>query len=242
MTVVALLATRPDETALPGLSETATLSPAETTRLYEAMLVDAMRTIDRSGGELLINYDPGDDEAETKAALRALAAQALADPDEARFEPQVGSNTAAVVGNTVTHLLEQENATTAAMLRPEAPLVPRTMVDSAAMSLRRHEVVLGPAADGRLYYAGFREPIDFENAFSPPAAETVATRGADAGYDIDFEPQHTLVDTPADLRSVLALLQSRRRSGVPVPSATAALVDDLGLVAAGDETLSLDRR
>lgn len=242
MTVVALLARPPTADVLPGLTDADLISHDEAADLYEAMLADAMRTIELSGGDLLVNFDPGDDEQETVAALRTVAANALDDPDTARFEPQVGSSKASVVGNTITHLLEEEDATTAAVLRPEAPLVTRSLIDSAAMQLRRNEVVLGPATEGRVYYAGFREPIDFENALTPPAVDTLATRGADAGLDVEFEQQLPLIETNAELRSTVALLQARQQAGRVVPIATTNALDDLGLVAtSGESGLELTR-
>jgi hypothetical protein len=64
-----------------------------------------------------------------------------------RFERKVGSSRSARVGNTVTHLLEEENAQSVGVLEPTVPLVNRTEIDGAAMSLRRHELVHGPLGD-----------------------------------------------------------------------------------------------
>lgn len=253
MTIVALLAEPPqDGSVLPALTDSPVLSETEARELYSAMLADTLRAVRASGGELLVNYAApgketdaeaaasGDEDAE--AQLRAIAADTLGDLDGIRFEPQVGSTPAAVIGNTVTHLLEREEATTAAVLRPEAPFVDRSLIDSAAMKLRRNDVVLGPAADGRVYYAGFSEPVDFEDALEPPAVETLATRGVDAGLSVEFETQQPLVDTGEELRTFLSLLQARRRSGVAVPASTAELIEDLGLaVECGEEGLELVR-
>lgn len=243
MTVVALLARRPDEgVVLTGLADETPLSTAEAATLYEAMLADTMAAVRNSGGDLLVNYAPGEDDAETEARLRSVAASTLDDPDDIRFEVQVGSTESAVVGNTITHLLETEDAATAAVLRPEAPLVGRALVDSAAMKLRRNDVVLGPAEDGHVYYAGFGDPIDFENALAPPTVETLATRAVDAGLDVALESQHSLVRSAAGLRTVLATLQARRSAGLPLPEATTDVVDQLGLVVEGEGDAPVLRR
>jgi 23S rRNA (uridine2552-2'-O)-methyltransferase len=46
------------------------------------------------------------------------------------------------------------------------------------MKLRRSEVVLGPADDGDLYFAGFKAPVDFEAAFE-------ALRPGAKGHEVD---------------------------------------------------------
>lgn len=231
MTVVAVLATPPREGAvLPSLVETAPISAAEAAELYAAMLVDAMATVEASGGELLVNYRAAESgEGGPEAELRDLAEAALATPEDARFEVQVGSTPAGRIGNTITHLLEREGATTAAVLRPEAPLVRRTTIDGAAMKLRRDEVVLGPGPDGRVYYAGFSEPIDFEDALSPPSVETLTARARDAGHGVAFESLSPLAETASDLHTLVPMLRAREHAGLPVPEATFATVDDFGL-------------
>jgi len=169
MTVIAVLASPPREgLVLPALSETSPLSAAAVTDLYEAMLADTFQAIDRSGAELLVNYPDSEQlpdahrtDTEPVAELRAIVADALDDPSDVRFEPQVGSTFSARAGNTVTHLLREEEAASAAIIRGTAPLLSRTMIDGAAMKLRTNDVVVGPASEGRVYYAGFTEVIDF---------------------------------------------------------------------------------
>jgi glycosyltransferase A (GT-A) superfamily protein (DUF2064 family) len=234
MTVVAVLADPPrDDVILPRLPETSPLSSAEATDLYEAMLKDVVTAVAGSGAELLVNYRDDDDLPErdrrSEAQLRAVVADALGDADEARFEVQVGSSSAARVGNTVTHLLEGEGVQSAAVLYPNAPLVDRKEIDNAAMKLRRSEVVLGPADVGRTYYAGFTDAIDFENADTPPVLKTVTDRGVDAGHDVDYLPMLPVVETGRDLASVVSMVRSRTRAGRVVPEHTATLIAALGL-------------
>ncbi|OTF01326.1 hypothetical protein B9G38_15700, partial [Halorubrum sp. SD612] len=57
MTVVALLANPPREGLVgTAIAESTPLSPAEAADLYEAMFRDAVLAVDRSGGELLVNF------------------------------------------------------------------------------------------------------------------------------------------------------------------------------------------
>lgn len=241
MTVVAVLADPPrDGLVLPDLPGGTPLSESEVATLYEAALKDAVRAVAASGGDPLVNYPSADDlpasgdDHDPEDRLRSVVEDALdgfpeADAGEVRYEVQVGSTPAARVGNTVTHLLREEDANSAAVCWPTAPLMGRTEVDSAAMKLRGSPVVVGPADGGRVYYAGFTEPVDFEDALEPPAVETLVTRGVDAGHDADFLPTVPRIDTPGGLASTVAIVRARTWAGRIVPEFTAGAIDDLGL-------------
>ncbi len=234
MTVVAVLADPPrEDVVLPRLPDTSPLSAAEAVDLYEAMLKDVVTAVAGSGAELLVNYRDDEDlpegDGRSEAQLRAVVADALGDADGARFEVQVGSSYAARMGNTMTHLLESEGVQSAAVVSPAAPLVDRKEIDNAAMKLRRNEVVLGPADDGRTYYAGFTETIDFESADTPPVLETLTDRGVDAGHEVDYLPMLPVVETGRDLASVVSLVRSRTRAGRIIPEYTATVIADYGL-------------
>jgi glycosyltransferase A (GT-A) superfamily protein (DUF2064 family) len=234
MTVVAVLADPPrEDVVLPRLPDTSPLSSAEAADLYEAMLKDVVTAVAGSGAELLVNYRDDEDlpegDARSEAQLRAVVADALGDADEARFEVQVGSSYAARAGNTVTHLLEGEGVQSAAILSPNAPVVDRKEIDNAAMKLRRNEVVLGPADEGRTYYAGFTDTVDFENADTPPVLESLTDRGVDAGHEVDYLPMLPVVETGRDLASVVSVVRARTRAGRIVPEHTATFIATLGL-------------
>ena len=257
MTVIVVLAAPPRPgLVLPELAESSPLSEAEAADLYAAMLKDTFSAAERSGGELLVNYrdeesipdefraasprsegteseasrdraDTGDRRAE--AEIRALAADALEEPDGARYEVQVGSTFAARAGNAVTHLLDEEEVQSVAVVPGTAPLLTRTEIDSAAMKLRRNAVVLGPSERGRIYFAGFTDTVDFEDAYAAPEIETLTNRAVDAGHDVDFLPAKTRVETGADLLSLVPLLNARVAAGRIVPECTATLLHKFGL-------------
>lgn len=250
MTTVAVLADPPRAGfVLADLVSSAPIDAGEAADLYAAMLADVCRAVESSGADLLVNYRDDADlpdefagEQEAEAEVRAAVRPALEDPDAARFEVQVGSTYAGRVGNTVTHLLEQESVNTAAVVEPSAVFITRQQIDNAAMKLRRNDVVLGPAPGGRVYYAGFGESVDFEDAFTPPAVETLTDRGADAGHEVDFLPMQPTLETGADLPSVLSLLHARERAEHTIPAATVEQLSDLGLVLdSGDEGLVVSR-
>jgi glycosyltransferase A (GT-A) superfamily protein (DUF2064 family) len=247
MTVVAVTVDPPRAgLVLPELADASPLSEREAASLYEAMAADAFRAAADSGGDLLVNYRPDDripDEyvpsgADAEAEVRDLLADVLEDDEltDARVEVQVGSSKHARVGNTVTHLLENEDANSAAVLEPDAPLFGRKDLDSAAMKLRRSPIVLGPSRGGRVYFAGFREPVDFEGAWDAPEVESITARALDAGRDVDFLPEKTRARTAADLASLVAELRARRSAGRIVPAFTTAYVEDLGLRVTEDES------
>jgi glycosyltransferase A (GT-A) superfamily protein (DUF2064 family) len=252
MTVIAVFADPPRPgLVLPDLADSSPVSETEAADLYAAMVKDTMRAAERSGGELLVNYrdeellpaefaDASDESAE--AEVRALAADALEDPDEARFEVQVGSTFSARAGNTVSHLLGEEDAQSVAVVPGTAPMLTRKEIDSAAMKLRRNEVVLGPSERGRVHFAGFTETIDFEDAYDTPAIESLTRRAADAGHEVGFLPTATSVATGTDLLSLVPELNARVTAERIVPGHTAALLREWGLrVAEGDAGPELTR-
>lgn len=249
MTTIAVLCDPPRPgLVLPNLVETSPLTEREAADLYVAMLGDVVRAVTGSGGDLLVNYRPDESLPEThqtgadaEEAVREAVTAALDDPGDARFERQVGQTFAGRAGNTVTHLLEQEGVSTAAIVEPTAAFLTRGEVDNAAMKLRRSEVVLGPAIGGRVYYAAFADTVDFADAYAPPAIETLTDRAVDAGLGVDFLPSLPVVRTGPDLASALALLGARRRADLPVPPSTAARLDDLGLDVVDDGGLTLVR-
>jgi len=237
MTVLAVLATPPRPgLVLPKLVETTPLSEQAVADFYAAMLRDTMLAADRSGGELLVNYLPNSelpDEHQTEidpaAELRTIAAETLDDVSDVRFEPQVGSTRSARVGNTITHLLETEGVASAAVVFGTAPLMSRIIIDGAAMKLRTNQVVVGPATEGRSYYAGFSDPIDFTESFAGVDLQRLTDRAADAGLETEFLQMSPCVETAADLLSFVPLLRARVTAERIVPEYTAEFVYEHGL-------------
>ncbi|MFB6138408.1 MAG: hypothetical protein ABEJ42_08765 [Halobacteriaceae archaeon] len=245
--------------SLPGLAERGPLDGDECADLARAMARDVVVGVADSAADLLVTYPPADRAAveDPEAAARALVEGALdqaagddgaavggggVDPADVRVEVQAGSTRAARTGNALTHLLEREDASSAAVVDPAAPLVGRTEIDGAAMKLRSTATVLGPAERGRVYYAGFTAPVDFTDAYAPPALGTLAERARDVGHDVDFLARHPVVRTPGDLCSLLATVRARRAAGRALPEHTVGALESLGvrLHAAGDAADGLE--
>lgn len=228
---------------LQELAETTPLSAAQTKRLYEAMLGDVCRAIQAGGADLLVNYRPADQvpaDVDPERTLRDVLDDVLEAPDEARYEVQVGETKSGRVGNSVTHLLGSEGIDSAAVAEPTAAFLAREHLGTAAMKLRSSDVVLGPTTGGRVYFAGFVEPIDFEGAYEPPAVATLADRAAEAGLDVDFLQLLPVVASEADLVTALSLLRARRRAERRVPPLTTATVEEFGLEVVDGDAVGLD--
>lgn len=229
MTTTAVFCDPPHEEVLGALS-TAPISSSERADLYAAMCADTFRAVEESGTDLLVNY-----RGENADELRALVADALDSPDEARFEPQVGETFSGRVGNTLTHLLETEDESSVMALTPTAPFLTRSDIDGMAMKLRRNDVVLGPTSGGRVYAACFGTTIDFATAYALPAITTLTDRALDAGLDVDYAPLSPMLETRNDLIGALALIEARRRAGRQIPAYTAECFSELGLALTGEE-------
>jgi glycosyltransferase A (GT-A) superfamily protein (DUF2064 family) len=223
---------------LPNLVATAPLSEREAATLYAAMAKDVLSAVERSGAELLVNYRGEEtlpdehapaDGADAEAAARTLATDTLSDPGAARYEVQVGSTPSGRAGNTATHLLREEGADSVSILDPRAPTVARTNLDEAVMSLRTSETVIGPATGGQAYYHGMTDPIDFDGVYDPPGVSSITRRAVDAGHDVSFVSMHPLMETAADLATLLVVIEARVAAGSPVPEATTKALYDLDL-------------
>ncbi|MFB6162691.1 MAG: hypothetical protein ABEJ86_04525 [Halococcoides sp.] len=196
--------------------------------LREALLCDACRAVAASGSDPLVTVEPiAGDRADDRALDAVEAALDRGLETAPRVEPQVGSTPSARLGNTVTHLLDERSSVGVVFA---GAIVDRSTLDQATIQLRTADVVLGPAPGGRLAYAGFVDPIDFESALDAPAIRTVADRAEEADREtttIDLRPRVTDRETLAD---VTALVEARRRAGDRVPETLAAWIEEFGPV------------
>lgn len=241
MTTIAVLADPPMEGVVGRqLVETTPLEPSEIVGLYEAMLSDIVRAAERASGQLLVNYRPREhldipEDTSPKRALEDVVSAAVEDPDTVRYEVQVGESFAARAGNTVTHLLETEEEGSVHVLEPTVPLVTRQGIDSTSMKLRRSPVVISPGPDGRVGYAGFSEPINFEGAYDAPAVESLVEAADAAELDVNFVPPLHPVETATDLASVLSVVRARARTNRIYPTRTHEWIEQTGVRAKADD-------
>lgn len=220
--------------ALPELVSAGVLGSDAAATLAGAMVRDAAIGAAHSGGELLVNYSTDEQlpaelrtEVEPVDELRELLDGALADLGPVRFEPQVGETRATRIENSIDHLLVQEGVDSVAVLDGRAPTLDRPTLDSAAMKLRRSEVVVGPAPGGRVAYLGLTEPVDLGDLELPFALTTVVERAVGNGHDVDFLPMHPRVTDVTDLSTLIAHVEARRTAGRRVPKQTAAALGSI---------------
>ncbi|MDZ7850608.1 MAG: DUF2064 domain-containing protein [Halodesulfurarchaeum sp.] len=207
-----------------------------------------METLERSTIDILVNYPtqgdlPSDvEDVDPKAELRQIAARAM-EPDRfeaVRFEPQVGSDFSAKAGNAITHLVRDEDIQSAAVLRPCVPRLTRSVIDEAALKLRRADVVIGPACRGQVYYAGFSDLIDFEGVFGTRPVEEITRRAVEEGLAVDFQRSRELLWEPEDLVGVLSRLNADTLAGKPVPEHTWETVQEREIAMVDGELTSRD--
>lgn len=238
MTTVVVLADPPAVDPLSRLQ--GTLGP-RTQSLYEAMLTDVCVAVQEGDGDLLVNHPPAErvpDGIDPEAAISGLLEPELPRPDDARFEVQVGETYAGRVGNAVTHLFDAEGEQSVAVLEPTAPLFRRDHLGSAAMKLRTSEVVLGPSPGGSLTFAGFSEPLDFQDVCDPPALESLTGRARETGLGVDFLPMLPLVEDDRGLGTLVSLVRARQQAGRIIPERTASCIEEWELSVDSDGTVS----
>jgi hypothetical protein len=97
------------------------------------------------------------------------------------------------------------------------------------MKLRTAGAVLGAAPEGRVYYAGFADPVDFEDAFAPPSLETLTDRAREADLDVDYLPLYPGIESGRDLLTALPVLRSRAAAERIVPEHTMAVLEEWGV-------------
>ncbi|MFW5938153.1 MAG: DUF2064 domain-containing protein [Halanaeroarchaeum sp.] len=236
MTVAVALVDPPrEELVLPTVVEETPLTAADAVTLYEAMLADFFETITETNADVLVNYPtadqvPGED-ADPEREIREIATGVLdaATVRDLRFEVQVGSSPSAQIGNAITHLLRDEGESSALFVDHRVPLLDRSIVDQAAITLRRSDTVIGPAADGEVYLAGFTDLIDFTDVLEDGPLETLVERSNDAGSPVDFVRRRDVVTDARTLGTIVSLLRARRNAGAKVPAHTVRAIDELGL-------------
>lgn len=215
------------------------LSESEARDLYAAMLTDVCETIQRGDASLLVNYRPADQldlSVDSESQLRDLLDEEL--DESPRYEPQVGETYSGRVGNALTHLLETEEVPTVAVIDPTAVFLRRDTIGTLFMKLRASDVVLAPSLGGRVAVAAFGEPVDFADAFAPPAIETLTSRALAADLDVEFLDVMPVVESPEDLATAVALASARRDAGRIVPPRTTARLEAFGLTVAEDGTVT----
>ncbi len=123
------------------------ISAEAAAELYTAFIRDTLHLAQSvSGASVFVAWTPKDGLAELKTAL--------GDPDVGWFAQQ-GDDLGERLSDAFAAFLREEWEKTI-VLGGDSPLLPPVFVEAAFHALDRHDVVLGPAADGGYYLIGLR--------------------------------------------------------------------------------------
>lgn len=130
----------------------------EAAELYSAFILDTLHLAQGvSGASLFVAWTPDDGLAELQSALGGPGGPGdPGDPDVNWFRQQ-GGHLGERLSNAFAVFL-QKGWDKTVVLGGDSPLLPHAFVEEAFDSLDRHDVVLGPAADGGYYLIGLGGP------------------------------------------------------------------------------------
>jgi len=210
----------------PGRSKTRLvppLSPSDAAALAAAFLYDTAELGIGLGWERVTVVHPDvDDEADRLGDLL---------PRGIRCQAQAGNGLGdALRGAFAAHFAD--GFVKVVLIDSDSPTLPRRLLDEACAALERHEVVLGPSADGGYYLLGLRkhQPALFDGiAWSTPRVLEQTVQRA-AGLSLKLLDEWYDVDEPADLFRLQADLLHQPAA---VASRTRAALRRLAVIAPG---------
>ena len=201
----------------------------EAAELYRAFILDTLHLAQRvSGASLFVAWTPDDGLAELRTALGGPGSPGS--PDVNWFV-QRGGHLGERLSNAF-ELLQQKEWDKTVVLGGDSPLLPHAFVEEAFDALDRHDVVLGPAADGGYYliglsgkggkggrrsgekaagrYAGLFESIDWGTDRVLRQTRMAIRAGGLSCHEL---PVWHDVDRPGDLDRIARQIRSLRASG-----------------------------
>lgn len=185
--------------------------------LFHATSADAATAVHESGGDLA--FAVADDAARTFADT--LSRSALPDAEVLRLELDVDTGIADV-GPALRAIRDHSDAASVGVIDPSVGLARRTHLDTAAMRLRREDVVIGPTPGGGWWYLGTRVGAD-----ELPEVLGDSVVGLLDGLDPDtlevgFLPLLPIIEDDADLGGLRELLGAMTRADRSVAPYAAA--------------------
>ncbi|MCY3771362.1 MAG: TIGR04282 family arsenosugar biosynthesis glycosyltransferase [Gemmatimonadetes bacterium] len=132
------------------------VSMGEAAELYSAFILDTLHLAQRvTGTSLFVAWTPDDGLAELQSALRRPGGPGGPGGPDVNWFGQQGGHLGERLSNAFAVFLKKGWDKTV-VLGGDSPLLPHAFVEEAFDSLDRHDVVLGPAADGGYYLIGLR--------------------------------------------------------------------------------------
>ena len=134
------------------------VSTGEAAELYRAFILDTLHLAQRvSGASLFVAWTPDDGLAELQSALCGPGGPGGPGGPDVDWFVQRGGHLGERLSNAFAVFLEEAWDKTV-VLGGDSPLLPPAFVEEAFDALDRHDVVLGPAADGGYYLIGLCGP------------------------------------------------------------------------------------
>lgn len=221
---------------LTSLVESGAVSAADAATLYQGLVKDTLRNVETSGGELTVFVPPpdtastGDGETtEPAAELRALGVESLDDPDAVTIVEQTGGSKLARTADAIEWLTANTEEATVAVLDVRAPLLFRSVLDQAAMQLRRHDVVIAPSPHGRAAYLGLAESLDASDTEPALGIEALVAQATRANLSVGFLPVQPFLESTRDLAGLRSLLRARATADHVVPVHTFNALQELSV-------------
>jgi len=165
--------------------------------LYENFVLDSIETAEKSAYPFRICFYPAESEGLVAAWLGP----------QYPYLAQEGNDLGLRMGNAFRRIFS-EGFTSALLIGSDIPDLPPAMIRSAFESLKKNDVVIGPAADGGYYLIGFNSKSFLSSIFQGIAwgANTVFQKTLDllkgASLRVHIAPEWKDVDTLDDLRAL----------------------------------------
>jgi rSAM/selenodomain-associated transferase 1 len=168
-----------------------------TLELYKNFVLDIVETVEKSAYPFRICFYPAESE---KNVAAWLGQQYL-------YLTQEGSDLGLRMGNAFRRIF-LEGFTSALLIGSDIPDLPSAVIQSAFESLKKNDVVIGPAADGGYYLIGFNNNSFLPRIFQGIAwgTNTVFLKTLDilkgASLRVHLAPEWKDVDALGDLRDL----------------------------------------
>ena len=163
--------------------------------LYKAFVSDLMQMLDKGEYPLLVSFYPPDAEAKINEWLGSPC----------HLTPQRGDDLGERMMNAFREAFSQ-GFQTAVLIGSDTPDLPCSFIDEAFLSLRSHDVVIGPSVDGGYYLIGFRGETFLPSTFEgiPWSTAQVFQKTTEVlsekKYQIKILPMLRDIDTLNDLQ------------------------------------------
>lgn len=187
--------------------------------LFHALVADAALAVDESGGDLFLAVPASSESA--VAFVEDIRDTVLEDASNGTIVHVETDAPIPPVGSTLRAVRDRSTAASIGVLDPATALVGRRHLDTAAMRLRRDDVVLGPTPEAGYFFFGTAlDPETLPERMSPEfdAVTTEAGERGSVGF-LEMLPVVTRPDHVGSLAALVAGLNADNRTVAPFASA-----------------------